>query len=104
MITPKARPTGRAMPLASDLGRDGPVNRGLIGSWIGKALPATPKYGAEPLLHLAATQDTADINGGHFHRLTPESPKNEQATDPDFAHHLWERSPLLTSLPSAARS
>jgi NAD(P)-dependent dehydrogenase (short-subunit alcohol dehydrogenase family) len=90
--------------IASDLSRDGGVSALLVGSRLAKAMLSTPDKGAEPLLHLATLSDAQAINGQYFHRLKPEEPKNKQATDPDLARLLWERSARLTGLPTTARS
>jgi len=42
--------------------------------------------------------DTHTANGQYFHRLTPEDPKNKQATDPHLAQQLWEHSARLTGV------
>jgi hypothetical protein len=73
-------------------------------SRLARAVLSTPDTGAEPLLHLATHSDAQAINGYYFHRLKHEEPKNKQATDPDLARRLWERSSRLTGLPATARS
>jgi NAD(P)-dependent dehydrogenase (short-subunit alcohol dehydrogenase family) len=84
--------------VASDIGREGGLNRLLFGSRLSKALLSTPAQGAEPLVRLATTLDTQTVNGQYFHRFKPEEPKNKQATDPQLAQQLWERSAQLTGV------
>jgi NAD(P)-dependent dehydrogenase (short-subunit alcohol dehydrogenase family) len=90
--------------VASDIGRDSAATRLLMGSPLAKAVFSTPDKGAEPLLHLATHSDAQAINGHYFHRLKHEEPKNKQATDPNLAGSLWERSARLTGLPATFRS
>jgi NAD(P)-dependent dehydrogenase (short-subunit alcohol dehydrogenase family) len=90
--------------IATDIGRDSAATRLLMGTRLAKAVLSTPDKGAEPLLHLATQSDAEAINGHYFHKLKPEDPKNKQATDPDLAQRLWERSARLTGLPTTDRS
>jgi hypothetical protein len=84
--------------VVTDIGRDSPVFRVLMKSWLGRAALPSPRRGAEPMLHLAAIADPLTVNGTYFNRLTPENPASEQARDPEFARQLWERSARLTGL------
>jgi NAD(P)-dependent dehydrogenase (short-subunit alcohol dehydrogenase family) len=84
--------------VASDVGRDSALIRTLMRSPLARPVLASPGQGAEPLIYLAATPDTATIDGAYFHRLKREEPRNEQATDPDLARRLWERSAQLAGL------
>ena len=90
--------------VTTDIGRDSHTSALLLNSRLAKAVLATPDKGAEPLLHLATHPDAQAINGQYFHKLNPEEPKNKQATDPDLARRLWERSARLTGLPATDRS
>jgi NAD(P)-dependent dehydrogenase (short-subunit alcohol dehydrogenase family) len=85
--------------IASDIGRDSTATRLFMGSRLGKGVFSTPDKGAEPLLHMSTHSDAQAITGQYFHRLKHEEPKNKQATDPDLARRLWERSARLTGLP-----
>jgi NAD(P)-dependent dehydrogenase (short-subunit alcohol dehydrogenase family) len=87
--------------VASDIYRDSAVIRILAASWLGKALQSTPEQGAEPLLHLATTADPSTVDGGYFERLDRKELRGAQASDPDLAGRLWERSEELTSLSSS---
>jgi NAD(P)-dependent dehydrogenase (short-subunit alcohol dehydrogenase family) len=82
--------------VASDIGRGGGLPGLVFGSRLSRMLLATPAQGAEPLIRLATTVDTA--NGQYFHRFTLEEPRNKQATDPHLAQQLWERSAQLTGV------
>jgi NAD(P)-dependent dehydrogenase (short-subunit alcohol dehydrogenase family) len=84
--------------IATDIGREGGLYHLLFGSRLAKALNSTPAQGAEPLVRLATTVDTHTVNGQYYHRFTPEDPKNKQATDPNLAQQLWERSAQLTGV------
>jgi NAD(P)-dependent dehydrogenase (short-subunit alcohol dehydrogenase family) len=84
--------------VASDIYRDSAVIRMLAASWLGKALQASPEQGAEPLLHLATTPDPATVDGGYFERFDRKELRGAQASDPDLAARLWERSAQLTGL------
>jgi NAD(P)-dependent dehydrogenase (short-subunit alcohol dehydrogenase family) len=84
--------------VASDIYRDGAIIRFLAASWLGKALRSTPEQGAEPLLHLATTADPSTVDGGYFERLDRKELRGAQASDPDLAGRLWERSAELTGL------
>jgi NAD(P)-dependent dehydrogenase (short-subunit alcohol dehydrogenase family) len=86
--------------VASDIYRDSAINRTLASSWLGKALQSTPEQGAEPLLRLATTADPATVDGGYFERLDRKELRGAQASDPDLAGRLWERSAELTGLSS----
>lgn len=83
--------------VATGLGRHSPVFR-LMNSRAGRVVLATPRKGAEPLLHLAAIADPQSLNGGYLNRLKPEDPVSAQARDPVLARRLWERSAELTGL------
>ncbi|WP_432827142.1 SDR family NAD(P)-dependent oxidoreductase [Dactylosporangium sp. CA-092794] len=86
--------------VATEVARDNAWQWALVNSPLGKAAKAallTPEQGAEPLLRLATIADPHSANGVYFHRLTREDPRNEQATDPDLAQRLWQRSADLTS-------
>ena len=89
--------------ITTDIGRDGRTSSLLMNSPLSKAVMSSPDKGAEPLLHLATHPDAQAINGQYFHKLKPEAPKNKQATDPDLARRLWERSARLTGLPVTDR-
>ena len=84
--------------IASDIYRDSAINRFLAGSWLGKALQSTPEQGAEPLLQLATAADPATVDGGYFERFDRKELRGAQASDPDLARRLWERSAELTGL------
>ena len=84
--------------VASDIGREGGLQRLLIGSRLSKALLSTPAQGAEPLVRLATILDIQTVNGQYFDRFKPEEPKNKQATDPHLARQLWERSAQLAGV------
>jgi hypothetical protein len=84
--------------VASDIYRDSAIIRMLAASWLGKALQSTPEQGAEPLLHLATTPDPATVDGGYFERFDRKELRGAQASDPDLAARLWERSAKLTGL------
>lgn len=62
-----------------------------------------PDKGAQPLVHLATTPDTAAINGRYFHRFTEESPRNGQAVDDDLAQRLWAMSERITGVSATAK-
>jgi NAD(P)-dependent dehydrogenase (short-subunit alcohol dehydrogenase family) len=94
-VTTSAFHPGR---IATDIGREGGLYHLLFGSRLAKALNSTPAQGAEPLVRLATTVDAHTVNGQYFHRFTPEDPKNKQATDPNLAQELWERSAQLTGV------
>lgn len=83
--------------VATGLGRHSPVFR-LMNSRAGRVVLATPRKGAEPMLHLAAIADPQSLNGSYFNRLKPEDPVGAQARDPALARRLWERSAELTGL------
>jgi NAD(P)-dependent dehydrogenase (short-subunit alcohol dehydrogenase family) len=87
--------------VASDIYRDSTITRILAASWLGKRLQSTPEQGAEPLLYLATTADPSTIDGGYFERLDRKELRGAQATDPDLARRLWERSAQLTDLSSS---
>lgn len=84
--------------VATDIFRNSPLNRALLGSRPVRALMSTSEQGAEPLLHLATTPDPMTVNGAYFHRLSRQEPKNAQALDADLARRLWDRSAELTGL------
>jgi NAD(P)-dependent dehydrogenase (short-subunit alcohol dehydrogenase family) len=84
--------------VASDIYRDSSVIRILAASRLGKALQSTPEQGAEPLLRLATAADPATVDGGYYERFDRKELRGAQATDPDLAARLWERSAQLTGL------
>jgi NAD(P)-dependent dehydrogenase (short-subunit alcohol dehydrogenase family) len=87
--------------VASDIYRDSAITRILAASWLGKALQSTPEQGAEPLLRLATTADPSTVDGGYFERFDRKELRGAQASDPDLAGRLWERSAELTGLSSS---
>jgi hypothetical protein len=87
--------------VASDIYRDSAVIRILARSRLGRALQSIPERGAEPLLHLATTPDPSTVDGGYFERLDRKELRSAQASDPDLARRLWERSAELTGLSSS---
>jgi NAD(P)-dependent dehydrogenase (short-subunit alcohol dehydrogenase family) len=87
--------------VASDIYRDSAINRILAASRLGRALQSTPEQGAEPLVHLATTADPSTVDGGYFERLDRKELRGAQASDPDLAGRLWERSAELTGLSSS---
>jgi NAD(P)-dependent dehydrogenase (short-subunit alcohol dehydrogenase family) len=89
--------------ITTDIGRDARTSSLLMNSPLFKAVMSSPDQGAEPLLYLATHPDAQEINGQYFHKLKLEAPKNKQATDPDLARRLWERSARLTGLPVTDR-
>jgi NAD(P)-dependent dehydrogenase (short-subunit alcohol dehydrogenase family) len=84
--------------VASDIYRDSTIIRILGASWLGRALQSTPEEGAEPLVRLAATADPATVDGGYFERFERTELRGAQASDPELARRLWERSAELTGL------
>ncbi|HEY7261579.1 MAG TPA: SDR family NAD(P)-dependent oxidoreductase [Trebonia sp.] len=82
----------------TDIGRDSPVFRVVMNSWLGRSVVPGAGRGAEPLLHLATLADPQLLNGTYFSRLRPEEPANEQARDPGLARQLWDRSAQLTGV------
>jgi NAD(P)-dependent dehydrogenase (short-subunit alcohol dehydrogenase family) len=70
------------------------VNMGarLAGPFLG-----SPGTGAETLVHLALSDEAADVSGRYFVNSAPRAP-SAQAQDDDLAAALWERSEELTGL------
>lgn len=54
--------------------------------------------GADPLVHLVTTPDTAAINGKYLHRFKAEELRNKQAVDPELAQRLWAMSAEATGI------
>jgi hypothetical protein len=50
---------------------------------------------------LATTADPSTVDGGYFERLDRKELRGAQASDPDLAGRLWERSAELTGLSSS---
>jgi NAD(P)-dependent dehydrogenase (short-subunit alcohol dehydrogenase family) len=87
--------------VASDIYRDSTIIRTLAASRLGKALQSTPEQAAEPLVNLATTADPSAVDGGYFERFDRKELRGAQASDPDLAGRLWERSAELTGLSSS---
>jgi retinol dehydrogenase 14 len=81
----RTRLTRKANPLV-DLGAR------LAGPFLG-----SPKSGAETLVHLASSDEAAEVSGGYFVNKRPGRP-SAQAQDDELAAALWERSEELTGL------
>ena len=88
--------------IVTDVGRDSPFFHNVMNSWFGRMVFAGPSAGAEPLLHLA-TADPAGFNGRYFSRRKLEVPANAQASDPEVARQLWDRTVALLGEANAPR-
>ncbi|MEA2308455.1 MAG: hypothetical protein QOI65_741 [Thermoleophilaceae bacterium] len=68
-----------------------------IGARLAGPFFGSPKTGAETLVHLALSDETAEMSGGYFVSSKPRAP-SAQAQDDGLAAALWERSEELTGL------
>jgi len=90
--------------IATDISRDSATTSLIMRSPLARVVLSTPDKGAEPLLYLATHPDAKALNGHYFHKLKQTEPKGEQATCPDTARRLWDRSAHLTGLPATDRN
>jgi retinol dehydrogenase 12 len=68
-----------------------------IGLRIAKAVAITPEKGAETIVYLASSPETANATGGYYYKCRPATP-TPQAQDDTAAKRLWEETAKLAGL------